>query len=381
MAQHYQGQAVPWASAGAGVGLPLLLAVLVLSLDFTSGPEPDFVGVLVAPAFLAAALVGPSGTALVGTATLVLVFAYGFVQKNATLTENAAFTRAQWTRLLFILVSGLLAILVAAVRVRREDQLARVMQISEVAQRTILPDLPRRVGGLLCSGRYQSATSEARVGGDLFEVLDTPFGVRALIGDARGKGIDAVRVSGYVLGCFREVAWSEPDLAALVCSLDRAVRRVGATEDFVTATLVQIDAPGQVQLVVCGHPPPLAIPSPPIAGARQPAVATARDLPVTPLLTGEPDLPLGLLDAPPRVHQSAVDPGARVLLMTDGLVEARWQGRFIDVETTVGTAFRTTNLDTALDTVVAAVYRHVHGVVADDLALVAIQTAQDPLSR
>src|SRR5690606_25199681 len=128
-----------------------------------------------APAFLAAAFVGPRATALVGATTLALVFAYGFVQKNAAHTGSAAFTRAQWTRLLFILVSGLLAIVVAAVRIRREDRVARLAQISEIAQRTILPDLPRRVGGLLCASRYQSATTEARVGGDLFEVLDTPF--------------------------------------------------------------------------------------------------------------------------------------------------------------------------------------------------------------
>ena len=378
MALPHRGPTLTSAGTGAGVGLPLLLAVLVLSLDYASGPEPDFVGVLVAPAFLAAALVGPWGTAFVGATTLALAFAYGFVQKNASLTESAAFTRAQWTRLLFILVSGLLAVLVAAVRVRREERLSRVIQISEVAQRTILPDLPRRVGGLLCVGRYQSATSEARVGGDLFEVLDSPFGVRALIGDARGKGIDAVRVSGYVLGCFREVAWSEPDLAAVASALDGAVRRVGGAEDFVTASLVELNGTGQARIVVCGHPPPLAIPPPPISGAGQPAAANARVLPVTPLLTGAPDLPLGLLDAPPQVHVSAISAGDRILLMTDGLVEARWQGRFIDVETTVGTAFRTSNLDTALDAVIAAVSRHVRGVVTDDLALVAIQTPLAP---
>ena len=361
-------------TAGLGVGLPLLLTVLVLSLDVAVGPEPDFFGVLVAPAFLAAALVGPWWTALAGAGTLGMVFAFGFLQKNATLTASAAFTRAQWTRLLFILVFGLLAVVVAAVRVRREDRLARLTQISEVAQRAILPELPRRVGGLLCAGRYQSATSEAHVGGDLYEVLDTEFGVRALIGDARGKGIDAVRVSGYVLGCFRELAWSEPDLAALASKLDGAVRRVGLSEDFVTAALLQLDVPGQVRLVVCGHPPPLAIPPPPISGAQPPAVAYAPFLPVTPLLTSEPDLPLGLLDAPPAVHHSAIGLGDRILLMTDGLVEARWRGQFLDVEKAVGTAFRTTNLDAALEAVIAAVCRHVRGIVADDLALVAIQT-------
>ncbi|HSF26184.1 MAG TPA: PP2C family protein-serine/threonine phosphatase [Actinomycetes bacterium] len=364
-----------WKTAGLGVGLPLLLALLVLSLDLVEGPEPDFFGVLVAPAFLAAALVGPAWTALTAAATAGIAFGFGFLQKNDTLTASAAFTSAQWTRLLFILVSGILAVVVATVRVQREARLARFMQISEVAQRAILPELPRRVGGLPCAGRYQSATSEAHVGGDLYEVLDTAYGVRALIGDARGKGIDAVRVAGYVLGCFRAVAWSEPDLARLARSLDSAVRRIGGPEDFVTAALVQLDGKDDARLVVCGHPPPLSIPPPPIAGGQSPAQPVTCDLPVTPLLASEPDPPLGLLHAPPRVHRCAIAPGDRILLITDGLAEARWRGRFLDVEGTVATAFRTTSLDTALDAILTTARRHVHGLVADDLALVAIQTA------
>jgi sigma-B regulation protein RsbU (phosphoserine phosphatase) len=50
---------------------------------------------------------------------------------------------------------------------------------------------------------YHSAAEQAAVGGDLYEVLDSPWGVRLLVGDVRGKGLDAVRLANRVLGCFR----------------------------------------------------------------------------------------------------------------------------------------------------------------------------------
>jgi hypothetical protein len=51
-----------------------------------------------------------------------------------------------------------------------------------------------------------SAAEQAAVGGDLYEVLDSPWGVRLLVGDVRGKGLDAVRLANRVLGCFRALA-------------------------------------------------------------------------------------------------------------------------------------------------------------------------------
>src|SRR5258708_4143793 len=89
------------------------------------------------------------------------------------------------------------------------------------------------------AARSISASAAADIGGDLDEALDTPYGVRMIIGDVRGKGLDAVRLASIVLGSYRHVAFERADLRAIVADLDRAVARSVGDEDFVTAALIE----------------------------------------------------------------------------------------------------------------------------------------------
>jgi hypothetical protein len=56
----------------------------------------------------------------------------------------------------------------------------------------------------------------------------------------RGKGLDAVRLAGVVLGSFRDAAQDRADLRQVAAALDRSVTRAIGPEDFVTAVLVQV---------------------------------------------------------------------------------------------------------------------------------------------
>ena len=60
------------------------------------------------------------------------------------------------------------------------------------------------------------------------------YGVRMIIGDVRGKGLEAVRLASIVLGSYRHVAYERADLRTIVADLDRAVARSVGDEDFVT---------------------------------------------------------------------------------------------------------------------------------------------------
>jgi phosphoserine phosphatase RsbU/P len=92
--------------------------------------------------------------------------------------------------------------------------------------------------------------------------------VRLLVGDVRGKGLDAVRLAGVVLGSFRDAAQDRPDLAQVAAALDRSVTRAIGLEDFVTAVLVQVATDGSAIVLNCGHPAPAGPPSwTPRAGA------------------------------------------------------------------------------------------------------------------
>ena len=58
-------------------------------------------------------------------------------------------------------------------RRRREERLARMTAVEEAAQLALLPPLPPEMTGINIAARYRSATHEASVGGDLYEIILT----------------------------------------------------------------------------------------------------------------------------------------------------------------------------------------------------------------
>ena len=65
------------------------------------------------------------------------------------------------------------AVIAATVRQRREQELAEVRAIAEVAQQVLLGPVPHQVGPVRFAVRYMSATSRAQIGGDLYGVVNT----------------------------------------------------------------------------------------------------------------------------------------------------------------------------------------------------------------
>ena len=103
---------------------------------------------------------------------------------------------------------------------RQKGRLAEITRIAEVVQHAILPPVPRRAGNLNLCTAYVSAAREALIGGDLYEIVAVPGAVRLIIGDVRGKGLDAVRLATVVLGEFRAAAVERDDIAALARQMD-----------------------------------------------------------------------------------------------------------------------------------------------------------------
>jgi serine phosphatase RsbU (regulator of sigma subunit) len=78
-----------------------------------------------------------------------------------------------------------------------------------------------------------------------------------IIGDVRGKGLDAVLLARHVLSAFRRSAVAVPALARVAGEVGRAIAPHLGQEDSVTAALAQITATGELTVVNCGHHPPL----------------------------------------------------------------------------------------------------------------------------
>jgi serine phosphatase RsbU (regulator of sigma subunit) len=238
----------------------------------------------------------------------------------------------------------------------QEGRLEAVTRVADAAQRAILPSPPEAIGELCIAARYVSATAEALVGGDLYEVVRRPGAVRVLIGDVRGKGLEAVRNATIVLGEFRAAAEDIDDLVAVAVQLDRRLSGHLDLEDFVTALVAEIADDGSFTVVSCGHPPALLISAEEITVIEAPFA-----------------LPLGLGTAPGSVT-GQLRPGERMLLYTDGLVEARAaDGTFPDVTALVAALRTETDLGKALDGVLDAVGAWTEDGLGDDLALLAVE--------
>src|SRR6185436_11081191 len=248
-----------------------------------------------------------------------------------------------------------IAAVVASLRQRQAERIAELARLATIAQQAVLRPLGPMVGSLAVAGRYISATHAADVGGDLYEALDTPYGVRMIIGDVRGKGIDAVRMASIVLGSYRHVAFERSDLRAIVSDLDRAVARSVGDEDFVTAALVE-ERGGTLTIVNCGHPAPLLL----------------RRGEVIPLEPPAPAPPLGFMPVV-RTRVERLEPGDRLLLYTDGLGEARREGEFFPTADRAWRLLGHGTVGDGLASLETALVDWVHGRLDDDIALVLLE--------
>lgn len=333
----------------AGLGAALVLLALVSAVELADGSGANYVGLVAAAPFLAAAFATWRVVLVVGAIATVVGGAFALTGQMVSI--------AAMVNVIGIGLATALASAVAAIRQRQAERIDELSKLASVAQQAVLRPIGPQVGTLAVAGRYISATAAADIGGDLYEALDTPYGVRMIIGDVRGKGLDAVRLASIVLGSYRHVAYERADLRAIVADLDRAVARSVGDEDFVTAALVE-ERGGTLTIVNCGHPAPLLL----------------RRGEVIPLEPPAPAPPLGFMPVVrPRVER--LEPGDRLLLFTDGLGEARREGEFFP---TADRAWRLLGHGTVADGLASletALIEWVYGRLDDDIALVLMEYA------
>ena len=251
---------------------------------------------------------------------------------------------------------GALSVMVAAVRSRREEDLLATRHIAAVVQHALLPVLPERIGPVRCATRYHSATRTAQVGGDFFDFVADGDRVRIILGDVSGKGVDAAAQAARVIRAFRQYAASEDDLLGAAQRVDEYVTRFWQWEYFATAVFLEVTEGKQLTVVSAGHPAPLhASPS----GIRE--------------LDVHPCVPLGLGAATHRTVHSW-DDSDRLLLYTDGLIEARDAAGSFLPRTAIDAALRAPDAEACLDMLLESVHAHA-GRFDDDLALLLLTRA------
>ncbi|WP_369243818.1 PP2C family protein-serine/threonine phosphatase [Streptomyces sp. R41] len=287
--------------------LPVLIVSAIALVDLVGGAGMIWLPLLAAGPALAATTCGPRGVLSVGLLAVTLGAMLGALD-GAPGRELAAVLSAV---VAVTLASGLASVL----RGRRERVLAAVRSVAEAAQHALLKPIPATVGPFRVAVRYSAAAAEARIGGDLYALVPTPYGVRLIVGDVRGKGLPAVSTAALVLGIFREAAYDEPDILDVVDRIERSLARNLGFDDFVTAVVAGYPKAGHLEVVNCGHAPPLLVRE---SGA---VVAVEPTHPAPPLglraLTGET----------PSLQVLPFADGDQLLLYTDGVTEARNHSR------------------------------------------------------
>ncbi|MEU5658781.1 PP2C family protein-serine/threonine phosphatase [Streptomyces sp. NPDC047737] len=349
--------------------IPVGLIVMAVVIDLVTPHGVTSAPLLMAAPVAAAPLHGVRGIIGVGLASMVVHAFLAWIDGTFGWHAGAA-------NQLALAALTVLALLIHRTLRRQDARTRRAQHVAAVAQQAVLPDPPSRLGDLRIDARYVPAESEAAIGGDLYVVQSTPFGIRVMVGDVRGKGLGAVRAVSADLGAFRYAADEAEDLPQLVDRLERALMREGARrggqeqeEGFTTALIAELSEDlDVVRLVNRGHPPPVLLD----AKGRATLLEPSEEAP--PLGMGG----LGAWSAP--VDSYRFPPGATLLCYTDGVTESRDpDGVFYDPVARLPIALGRTARSRdrlapgqILDTLIEDVRRHSGGRPQDDQAVLAL---------
>ncbi|MFE7569396.1 PP2C family protein-serine/threonine phosphatase [Streptomyces sp. NPDC057539] len=361
-----------WRRPYVKLATALLCLAGLLGFELLTNTNIRIGGLMVAVPALSATFLSPGQVLFVVLVTLPSVYL-------AAINNHTLDTKAFPVSFATVVLISIASVVTATVRQRRERELAKSRWVAAVMQSLLLRPLPCRLGPLSISSVYIAAEEEANIGGDVYAAAVTARSVRLMVGDVEGKGLGAVEMVGYLLSAFRQAARNGITLAELPDFLDRRLRdelvdaqatsdddsdsvaRRRAMEGFATAVIVEFrEGEDVVRIANRGHPPPLLI--------RRDDV-----LSLDPLTSA---LPLGLGDL--RADEHRVDTyelavGDRLLLYTDGVIEARdAAGHFYPLADRVA-RWTDRDLDEMIDAVRSDLLRHVGARPADDVAMVAVQ--------
>ncbi|MFE2582590.1 SpoIIE family protein phosphatase [Streptomyces sp. NPDC059378] len=226
--------------------------------------------------------------------------------------------------------------------------------VAETLQDSMLPHIPPRMAGCDIATRYLPGTLLGRIGGDWFDSVKLPGARTALVvGDVMGHGLNSAAMMGQLRTAVQTMAALDLPPAQLLRNLDDLAQRLG--DGYLATCLYAVYDPvaGELHLANAGHIPPVLV----RAGNGR---SELLDLP-----TGAP---IGVGGVPFESVRVRVEPGDRLVMCTDGLVEMRGEDIGVGLATLCESAAHpAASMDDACDTIIRAL--NTRGGRKDDVAL------------
>jgi len=166
------------------------------------------------------------------------------------------------------------------------------------------------------------------IGGDFFLAIADNEVLTAAVADVSGKGISAAILACTMQGMMYAQLLSRQPLDAMAAAVNRYIceKDIGK---YATMAVVRLYADGRCEYINCGHIPPFVCSQ--SGSVRLP----------------ESNLPVGMVEkAQFTIGETQLEPGSRLLIVTDGVTEARdTAGNFFGEERVELSAARCDSLD------------------------------------
>ncbi|WP_020133340.1 SpoIIE family protein phosphatase [Streptomyces sp. 351MFTsu5.1] len=226
--------------------------------------------------------------------------------------------------------------------------------VAETLQDSMLPHIAPRMAGCDIATRYLPGTLLGRVGGDWFDSVKLPGARTALVvGDVMGHGLNSAAMMGQLRTAVQTMAALDLPPGQLLRNLDDLAQRLGDT--YLATCLYAVYDPiaGELLIANAGHIPPVIV-----------RASDGR----SELLQLPTGAPIGVGGVPFEAVRVRVEPGDRLLMCTDGLVEVRGEDIGVGLATlTESAAHPAASMDDACDTIIRAL--NTRGGRKDDVAL------------
>ena len=181
---------------------------------------------------------------------------------------------------------------------RYQQELSIAASIQQGLMAVTIPEVPFA----RLSGRNLSCKE---IGGDFFDAVNTPSGLAVVLADVSGKGVSAALLASILQGMVYSHLIAGMPLTEIVTALNRFFTKKHIGSKYATMIIARLRHDGDLEYVNCGHVPPVWICNKEV------------------LRPGHGNLPVGLLaDAAYESDHCQMQPGDRLILVTDGVTEA-----------------------------------------------------------